>query len=315
MSSVSQITKAAYNKFDYDESVDTVVTSFTEPEVFIYSKPDYHSNIMDGRFVQGGSSFKKHFTLPFDQEARANGLAKHWGITGADILRLWKAKGKSTTGFGSGFHKILELDLLGEKWGVDLIEEPIKLTRRMYMANLELGEQVFQASKSASENYAKPTHLDIRALMKSETHEILEYAKGVVKEFHELEKSIGRTRDEVLAEVYVTCAKYHMGGEVDRLLVVDKENKICRVQDYKFKDKDLDKLSSNNKMINEMEKKKASENDIIRLQLSFYAFCLEEAGWTVQGGDVFGRNGEWNHYSIDLIPHEEMEALLVKYLK
>jgi len=314
MAKASDIKGASTNKFDYNKETDTIVTSFTEPDLFIYSRPGFHSNILNGKFVRGGSSFKKHFTPPFDMEARAFGLAKHWGITGDEIMRLWKAKGKSTTEFGTGFHRILELDSLNEEWSADLVIEPMKLTRKNYMALLDLGEQVMNNSKSATENYARPTHKDICALMKAQPEEIREHAERVVEEFHHLNRKIGYATYEVIPEVYVTCEKYGMGGEIDRLILIDKEKKICRIGDYKFKDKDLDEKSSNNKMLNELEAAKASENDIIRIQLSFYAYCLEAAGWTVDGGDVFGRNGEWTHYPIDLIPFDEMDQLLQKYL-
>jgi len=229
---VHELKRAQYQTVDYNPETDTVIKSFTEPGLFIYSKPGYHSNLIDGKFVQGGSSFKKHFTEEFDQEARAFGLAKHWGITGEEILRLWKAKGTSTNTFGSAFHKILELDNNRERWDAKQLIESINLTRRMYMANLEIGEKVFQASKSAEENYAKPTHLDIRALMKATDEEIAQYAKKVVSEFHDMKKKIGYHSEATLAEVYVTYAKYNMGGEIDMLLIKDWKNKICRVQDH-----------------------------------------------------------------------------------
>lgn len=187
------------------------------------------------------------------------------------------------------------------------------------MKNLELGEKIhenkLEIGKESTENYAKPTHLDIRALMKSTTDEILKYAKNIVSEFKSMYSNAGYDLNKALAEVYVTYEKFNMGGEIDVLYVIDYEKKICRVQDHKIKDKVLDELSSRNKLLHELTKSKASELDIIIIQLSFYAFCLTKAGWTVEGGDVFGRNGEWQNYKVDLIPEKEMEVLLKKYLK
>lgn len=202
---------------------------------------------------------------------------------------------------------------------MSLLEEPMKTTRRLYMKNLELGEKIhenkLEIGKESTENYAKPTHLDIRALMKSTTDEILKYAKNIVSEFKSMYSNAGYDLNKALAEVYVTYEKFNMGGEIDVLYVIDYEKKICRVQDHKIKDKVLDELSSRNKLLHELTKSKASELDIIIIQLSFYAFCLTKAGWTVEGGDVFGRNGEWQNYKVDLIPEKEMEVLLKKYLK
>lgn len=315
MLTVSQIKKASNLNLNFNKETDIQIHSFTEPEVFIFSREGIHSNIMNGRFVQGGSSFKKHFTEYFDQEARANGLSKHWGVDGDKIIRLWKAKGKSATTFGTAFHHILEKEHNSEEWDASEVIDSIKLTRRMYMANLEIGEKICNNSKSADENYAKPTHQDIRKLMKASDTEIEEHTKQVVNDFKSLYNNLGFNSYKSLAEVYVSCEEYNMGGEIDLLVILDEEKKICRVQDYKFKDKEMDKESSNNKLLNELKKNKASENDIIRIQLSFYAYCLERAGWIVKGGDVYSRNGEWKHYPIDLIPFQEMDILLNKYLK
>ena len=151
--------------------------------------------------------------------------------------------------------------------------------------------------------------------MKARSDEIIDYTKKIVEEFKEMYKSSGYDLNKALAEVYVTYSPLNIGGEIDVLYVIDYEKKICRVQDHKIKDKVLDELSTRNALTKELEKKKASEIDIIRIQLSFYAFCLAKVGWTVEGGDVFGRNGEWKHYEVELIPTDEMEELLVKYLK
>ncbi len=315
MATASDIIKAAENSSKYNKEHDSIVTSFTEPDLFIYSKPGIHSCFVDSKAVKGGSTFKNHFVPEFKGEERAYGLAKHWKVHGKDILKLWKDKGESTSSFGTGLHKIMECENNGEEWTVDLIEEPLKRTRITYMENFAIGEEIFQNSKSAKENYAKATHLDIRELMKASTEMILNYAKGIVSEFKNMYGRIGYSPYDSLAEVYVTYSKYNMGGEIDHLIIIDNEKKICRVADHKFKDKVLDELSSNIKLTNELEKKKASELDIIRIQLSFYAFCLTKAGWTVEGGDVFGRNGVWSHYPVDLIPTNEMEVLLDKYLK
>jgi hypothetical protein len=150
--------------------------------------------------------------------------------------------------------------------------------------------------------------------MKARSDEVDKYSKKIIREFKTMYKKSGFDISKAIPEVYVTYSKFNMGGEIDVLYIVDEEKKICRVQDHKIKDKILDDVSSRNKLLNELEKKKASELDVIRIQLSFYAFCLTKAGWTVEGGDVFGRNGKWEHYEVDLIPTNEMEKLLEKYL-
>lgn len=287
--------------------------SFTEPELDIIKLDGEHSALINGVKARGGSSFKYNFTKPFSEWAAVNS-AKAWNESVDDVKLLWKDKGSSTATFGTGIHKVLEYENNNLVWDVSFVEEPMQYTRKLYMKHLALGERIAKIKKGATENYAKPTHMDIRALMKATKEQIHSYTQKIVSEFKELYKSLGYNKYDSLAEVYVTYSPYAMGGEIDKLIIIDKEKKICRVADYKIKDKVLDELSSNNELINELAKSKASENDVIRIQLSFYAFCLWKAGWTVQGGDVFGRNGKWTHYKINLIPMEEMEKLLVKYL-
>jgi len=235
-----------------------------------------------------------------------------------EVKALWKDKGKSTASFGTGIHAVLEDTVNGVEPRYDMVVDSMKKTRKLYMKNLELGETIHKAKrkkgKDSVENYAKPTHLDIRALMKSEDDSIIEYTKKIIEDFKNKYKKAGYDLSKALAEVYVTFAEFNMGGEIDLLLIKDLDKKICRVQDHKIKDKDLEELSSKNELINELAKKKASELDVIIIQLSFYAFCLTKAGWTVEGGDVFGRNGKWKFYNVKLIPTKQMEELLIKYL-
>lgn len=237
---------------------------------------------------------------------------------------MWSDKGSSTTSFGTAIHQILEDYFNKKELDVSLVVESIKKTRRSYMQNLNIGEKIAKKKVNQEENYAKPTHLDIRALMKSNIVQIKKYCQGILDEFINLFDELGYSKYEILPEVYVTYSPFGMGGEIDVLMIKDWDKKICRVGDHKIKDKVLHELSSRNELTNELEKKKASENDIIIIQLSYYAYCLHKAGWTVEGGDIFGRNGKWTHYAVDLIPMSDsdlkdmdgvtMEKLLKKYL-
>ena len=287
--------------------------SFTEPDLLVTSVEGEHSNYIAGTKVHGGSSFKDHLVEPFSKWAKVNS-AKAWGISEDVVQGLWNDKGDSTKAFGTAVHKLMENEINGLEVDGSLVKDAINISRKLWLKNMELGEKIHQVRKDSKENYARPTHKDIVALMKSSDEEITKYSSNIVSEFKTLMDSIGYSKYKQKAEVYVTYSPLQMGGEADLLIIIDEEKKICRVGDYKCKDKVLDKLSSNNKLLHELEKKKASENDIIRIQLSFYAYCLHKAGWTVLGCDVFGRNGEWKHYPLDLIPMEQMEILVHKYL-
>lgn len=371
MATTEMIKNAGLHSNKYKEG-DEIVKSFTEPDLFIYRKRGLHSAFYEiagiVRMFKGGSSFKKHFTNPFDGNKIAGSLAKLWKVTKNQILRLWRVKGQSTSSFGTAIHRYRELANLNQPVDEahELLLSSIKQTRRDYMANLQLGETISKNKKSAEENYAKPTHQDIRNIMKLQDEDVIKYADKIEEEFIELYNSLGMDKYESIPEVYVTYVKRGMGGEVDKLLITDPDKKICRVIDYKVQG-DLDVPDVTNELLNELElftikkkkcttcggsgdyqltvddqiamdnednyfiptdcvfcggegnievkkKIKRTKLDVIKIQLSYYAYCLHMAGWTVEGADVFGRDGEWKHYEVDLIPMDEMEELLEKYL-
>jgi hypothetical protein len=313
MASASEIKKAGLISNKYEEG-DEIIKSFTEPDLFIYRKKNIHSAFLDGVPLKGGSKFKDNFLEPF-KDSIAYGLAKYWKVTGQQILKLWRDKGNITSLFGTAVHKIRENVDLGRGYEEDKEEiiRVIKKARKLYEDNKAVGETIMQNKKGCEDNYALPTHKDITKMMNMSDNEIRLYVDVMEEEFQILERRLGFHEYECEPEVYVTYSPLKMGGEIDKLIIIDREKKICRVQDNKVQG-DVTEISSTNKMINELAKKKASKLDIIRIQLSYYAFCLWKAGWTVEGASVYSRDGSWENHSVDLIPMEEMEKLLIKYL-
>lgn len=117
---------------------------------------------------------------------------------------------------------------------------------------------------------------------------------GIVLSFYQ-----GRENEEALYEAFVANSDKHLCGFIDRLLVVDKENRVVRVQDYKT-----------NPNIHKKKKVLAPFTKVVDntelghywLQLSFYAYILELAGYTVEGLDIFNYDGEkWTAYSHDVV--------------
>ena len=85
-------------------------------------------------------------------------------------------------------------------------------------------------------------------------------------------------------EATLSCIKKRMAGRTD--LIVLTGEKTCRVADYKTNnDMPADKILS------------------YQHQLSFYADMLTEAGWTVEGLDIYYHNGgSWEHIELDVLP-------------
>lgn len=312
MATTEEIKKAGLQLSSYSEG-DERVTSVTEPDAFIYLKKDIHSAFYDGKQLRGGSSFKKFFTEEFNNSV-AYGLAKHWKVTGAQIQNLWSNKGDSTSMFGTALHEFRENIELGKDKDYSAIIESIRFTEKKVEENLEVGAIIQKNKKECEENYALPTHKDIREMLYKTDDEIISLVDKIEEEFIGLEVQLGYDIYDCIPEAYVTYLKFLMGGEIDKLLIIDKKNKVGRVQDYKVQG-DITSLSSKNEMFNEFAKKKASKLDIIKIQLSFYAYCLTMAGWTITGGDVYSRDGVWEHHSVELYPAEEMEKLFIKYFK
>lgn len=308
---VADILKSVRSK-SFEEG-DKYIKSITEPEAEIYVKDGIHSAFHNGKQLRGGSSFKENFTVPFDKK-NAYGLAKYWGVSGDAILKIWDDKAESTSSFGTAIHRIRELVDLGLPYEYDEVISAIRFTEKKFEENKGAGEIIQENKKECEENYALPTHSDIREMMYKTDDEIKVLVDKIEEEFITLEKSLGYNEMECIPEAYVTYLKLLMGGEIDKLLIIDKESKICRVQDYKVQGS-LEVVERKNALLNELAKKKASKLDIVKIQLSYYAYKLIKAGWTVYGGDVYGRDGSWNHYELELIPFEKMDELVNKYLK
>lgn len=135
--------------------------------------------------------------------------------------------------------------------------------------------------------------------------------RTIVEKFHE-----NREKEDVLSECFVANEEYKLAGTIDRLLFIDREKKIVRIQDYKT-DGDISK-----KMYQKSDSplKGTVPNTLLGLhflQLSFYAFILSKAGYTVEGLDVFWLNpdkllaGEnpWETFTHEVV---DIESVITK---
>jgi len=93
----------------------------------------------------------------------------------------------------------------------------------------------------------------------------------------------GREKEVALTEALVIDHERRLAGSIDRLLLIDKKKKICRVQDFKTNANIDDKLAA------------------YWHQLSFYASILTAKGWTVSGLDIFHYDGEWHEYQSEVL--------------
>jgi len=139
--------------------------------------------------------------------------------------------------------------------------------------------KIIQGKKDLPFNKAMPSHPELRKIVEQ-----------FIEKFGD---------QEVETEVIVTNVERGLCGMIDRLLIVNEENLVCRVQDYKVnidaavegKDKYLGQMAA-------LPKNKLSK---YRLQLSFYARLLELSGWTVEGLDAYVYEDEWKCYTLEQV--------------
>lgn len=150
----------------------------------------------------------------------------------------------------------------------------------LYVKYQELGQKISD-KRGMDGNYAMPKH----PLLKS-----------IIEGFIEIDKSKGK----IAAEVLVTDIKKGMCGHADRVEIIDLKKKICRVQDFKINinSEDIDKYS---KVLAPFDSLPANKLSKYQLQMSIYANMLQEAGWTVEGLDVFVYEDCWKHYKLDVL--------------
>ena len=119
--------------------------------------------------------------------------------------------------------------------------------------------------------------------------------KSIILDFAEMVKD---EKGEVVSEVLVSDVNTGRCGQIDRLLIVDADKKICRVQDYKINVGSKDK---GQKLLAPYDKLPATKMSKYQLQLSFYANLLANSGWTVEGIDVFVYEDKWIHEELSIL--------------
>lgn len=177
---------------------------------------------------------------------------------------------------------------------------------KMWSINGNASTALGNAIHSALENYDRYSSIGAKLAGDGDRNKALSknpLIRAIVEKFHE-----GREKEDVLSEAFVANAQYHLAGTIDRLKFVDRENKIVRIQDFKT-DGDI---KEKRYQVKDSPFKGKVTNDLLGLhflQLSFYAFILQEAGYTVQGLDVFWLNGDkvlsgenpWETFSSDIV--------------
>jgi hypothetical protein len=230
-----------------------------------------------------GSKFPAQFYAEFDETQILDAMVKKYEVKKEDLLAMWGINSDISTNFGNSIHFAMENydknHVLGEKVR-NYVKKPTKANP----------EGVLSANKALNRN---------------------PFLQKIVNDFHELFGG-DYTR---FNEEFIWDKGLKLCGSVDRIKVVDFKKRIIRIQDFKT---DADVHETKYQLTTSpFYPLTQGENPVMGkelldyhwLQLSFYAFILQRAGWTVEGLDVYWVNGEklakgenpWEEFSHDVI--------------
>ncbi len=181
-------------------------------------------------------------------------------------------------------------------WGVDQDE-----LQDLWKSNMVLSGEFGTAIHKALEHYDKffrigKTIQDKKSLPKNYSLPKHPLLLSVIEGFIALDKKEG----EVIPEATITDVKKGYCGTADRILILDKEKKICRIQDYKV-NVNSEAIDKSLKPLAPFETLPANKITKYQIQMSFYANMLEASGWTVEGLDVYVCDSEWKHYELEVL--------------
>jgi len=230
-----------------------------------------------------GSKFPEQFYAEFDKTEILKAIQNKHKLTDAQVEQIkamWEINSQISTNFGNSIHFAME----------------------NYDRNFELGDKI----KSVKEFKTKPPVIGVNKALNRNP-----LMKKVVESFHELFGG-----DYIrFNEEFVWEKGLKLCGSIDRIKVVDMKKRIIRIQDFKT-DADIHEtkyqlVDSPFYALTQGTAPKLGKEllDCHWLQLSFYAFILQRAGWTVEGLDIYWVNGEklangenpWEEFSHDVI--------------
>lgn len=224
-----------------------------------------------------GSKFPERFYAPFEKDEILKAIADKFDVDPEKVEAMWSLNNAASTGYGTAIHAAME----------------------NYDKNQVLGDKIKSVKKYKTKDAVVGPN---KALSKNP------FLKHIVESFHE---KFGDD-SQIFTEEFIWDEMFKMCGSVDRIKVVDLGKRIIRIQDYKTDGDIHDKKYQ----LKDSPFKAKLGNELLDyhwLQLSFYAFILERAGWKVEGLDVFWLNpnklvkGEnpWEVFSHDVVDISE----------
>ena len=120
--------------------------------------------------------------------------------------------------------------------------------------------------------------------------------KKIVTEYFDLVRDDG----EVIHQALITDVSTKKAGTADKLIVLDWDKKLCRLQDFKA-NIEAEKIDSKMKPLAPFSHLPANKLTKYQIQMSFYAHLLEKHGWTVEGLDALVYEDTWKVYPLEVL--------------
>jgi ribosomal protein L31 len=174
---------------------------------------------------------------------------------------------------------------LKDLWGAngDLASEFGTLVHKIlehYTKFKVLGQKVADV-KGQEDNYALPKHPIL---------------KSIIEGFIEIEDIEG----EIVPEALITNVEKGFCGHADRVIVIDKEKKICDIEDYKI-NINSEEISKDKKPLEPFNELPANKLTEYQIQMSIYANMMQASGWTVNKLVVYVYEEIWKRYELPIL--------------
>lgn len=216
------------------------------------------------------------------------------------VYRFHEQALDSVTSYLKQYYKPFELEIIaktcGRAWEVDpqsiidiwdsnkegsaLFGTSIHDTLEHYEKFQKIGALISQ-KRGAEENYALPKHPVLRQ---------------IVKDFI----AINPIKGDIMTEVLITDIQNGLAGRCDRIVIIDKEKKICRIGDYKI-NIESELIDKKYKVLAPFDYLPANKITKYQIQMSLYANMLQKQGWVVEGLDVYVYEGEWKYFPLEVL--------------
>lgn len=276
-------------KYKLGATIPTVQYGNIQPEIELEGEDEQELHAKASSFIE--QVWKKYSSIPLTINQNSGGK-KEVSFTGEEIMyddathKYYDLAGNvlvSGSEYAKSqspqFNKEVMIPKTAKSWDVNEADlgkwwEMNGLISTEYGQSIHTALEAYHMYKDMGKKIAEAKELEFNYALPKNKH-----VRDIVIDFDE------RFGTDALVEVLVSDVRNKRAGRIDRLEIINREDKVCRVGDYKTN--------------NEIDEKKLK---VYQDQLSFYAHILIQNGWKVEGCDIFHHDGsEWNLYTVEVL--------------